>query len=55
MVDSIDEYSQKFKQVVSNIDELNNEKKQAHRISFAKDNTYLKQIEKIEGLLQSLK
>lgn len=55
MVDSIDEYSQKFKQVVSNIDELNNERKQMHRISFAKDNTYLKQIEKIEGILQSLK
>jgi hypothetical protein len=40
-----------FKQVVSNLDFWNSKEKMEERIAFANDNTYEKQIQRIELLL----
>lgn len=51
MVDSIDLYRTKFKKVVNHIEEFNNNENQIKRIAFAKENTYKKQLERIENII----
>ena len=53
MVDSIDLYKNEFKKVVNNIEECNSNENQIKRIAFAKENTYKKQLERIENIINS--
>jgi len=51
MVDNSKNYSNKFKEVVDNLDFYNSKDKQKQRIDFANAHTYPKQIEKIKALI----
>ena len=52
MANSSTEYVKLFKKVVENLDFYNSNKKQKHRIEFAQNNSYEKQLEKIISLLK---
>lgn len=54
-VDSIDLYKNEFKKVVNNIEEYNSNENQLKRIAFAKENTYVKQLERIETIINTIK
>lgn len=49
-----DELPQLFKHVIDNLDSYNHTDKKIKRINFAKENTYKKQIERIENIITSL-
>jgi len=51
MANSSNDYLKLFKKVVENLDFYNSEEKQQERISFAKNNSYEKQLEKITKYL----
>ena len=50
MVDDSKEYVRKFEKVIENLDFYNSDEKQEERITFAKNNSYEKQFEKISRL-----
>lgn len=52
MVDNSNAYIQKFEEVINNLDFYNSKERQQERISFAKSNSYKKQLEKIVSLIQ---
>lgn len=51
MVDTSADYIHKFKEVVDNLSFYNSKEKQKERMSFAKNNSYEKQLEKIFSLI----
>lgn len=55
MVDEIEELPERFKKVVNDIGNYNSESKMKERISFAKENTYARQVERIESIIVDLK
>jgi len=52
MVDNSNDYVEKFRDVVKNLDFYNSEEKQQERVAFAKDHSYEKQLEKIVSYLK---
>ena len=52
MCQSNEELPSRFKYAVNNLSVLNNEESMQIRVKFAADNTYLKQLERIENLLK---
>ena len=54
MADTPDDFRQKFKAVVSNLEHYNSITKQKERTAFAQDNTYPKQLDRIITILNKL-
>lgn len=52
MCQSNEELPSRIKYVINNLSELNNEESMQRRIKFAAENTYVKQLERIENLLE---
>jgi hypothetical protein len=54
MVDKNESLPIVFKRVLNNLDHYNSKDKINHRINYASDNTYYKQIDKIQKIFRKL-